>query len=93
MTPPVDNRTGQPSLILPRNQPDPAVRGGTCSNNVRSSIDTAVVDYNHFVEKRKRLEGTLNSLEKTFDVSGLVQCGHGQGKLFVLKILHTRLER
>src|SRR6266481_3679777 len=86
------NRARKPSLVLPGDQPDPAVRGGTCPDNVRSSIRAAVVDNNHFVENRKGLERTLNSLENSFNVSGLVQCGYNQSKRIALRILHTRSE-
>src|SRR4029077_10825616 len=90
MEPPMDNRARKASLVPPGNQPDPTVRGRTGSDNVRSSISTAIVDNNHLVGKRKRLECTLNSPKNSFNVSGLVQSGYNQSKLVGLKIVHTR---
>src|SRR5579864_7137816 len=90
MEPPMDNRARKTSLVPPGNQPDPTVRGRTGTDNVRSSIRTAVVDDNHLVGKRKGLERTLNSPKNSFIVSGFVQCGYNQSKLVGLKIVHTR---
>jgi hypothetical protein len=93
MVPPMDNSAGEPALVVPGNQSDPTVRGSTRSHNVRGSIRTLVVDDDHFVGNRKRLEGILNLTENSFNVSRLVQRRHNQGKLFVLGILRIRLDR